>query len=562
MSDRARLRWPLLALLAVAILAAGFGTWGLVRLLRRERPQLSEILREADRELSEGRYLRTRELLEAGFRTARGETGYLRLLKRALQMAEMTAGYGDFARWAREAAGDLPGSRRLAAVAAYGVLRSGSPEDAAALLEKAPAGAELDGLAAEAHLRGLLPHARTPRLGGTLAALAGLPALQEPAELHTLGELLQEPRLALDAALLWAEQGRLEEAYAALWAQGERLESLQMMDSLESLVLIAFDAGKYREAWELLEATPELRQLPEQRIFRADLAWLLGLPERAADYYQGAIQAAPGYSWIPYLNLAALMDASGDQEGAQLFRGRAFEGFPEQNEVVLAYARDLAQNGRRAEAREALGSLLAREPGQVDARLLLLELENTRGSPALYQGRMWELFNRNPANGEVAQSLGLYLLGIRDLEGVGVVLREYGRGHGEPYPPWHLELQGALALRQGEYASAAALFRQSVDREDSWRRRYNLAVALGAAHRHEEALQELILSETRLAAAQGQIAPVRFGVLKSRVRSRIAECHSQLGDHAAARREALYALDLDPGNQHARRVLRILEGLR
>ena len=555
MSPRVRRAWLILAIAAAGGLAIGAGTLGVVRLLRRGSPGLEETIRQVDEELSRGRYLPAGELLQTGFREARGEAGHLRLLKRELQLAEMTGSYRRFARRAREAAERLPGSGPLAALAVYGALRSEHPEDAAAALARAARHHELEALEVEAHLRGLLPGGVMPRPEGRLGTLAGLPELRDPAAMHTLAGLLDEPRLDLDAALLWAAAGRFDEAFAVLWPH----RALPEMG--EALLYLAFDAGRFREAWELQGSDPGLRGLPEQMVFRGDLAWLLGMPEGAAEQYQRAIESDPDYSWVAYLNLAGLMSALGDREGARLFRQKAFERFPGRAQVVLAYARDLAEQGATPRAREILARLIEQEPEQLEARLLALELEGARGSPALYQGKMWELVNRHPGDPELTRSFSLYLLGLRDTSGAAAVLGEYERVHGEPFPAWYLELRGIVALAQGETEAASGFLRESLAGEPDWRRRYNLALVLMAGQHYEQALRELIQSESELAStAQGLDRP-ELSAGRSRVRSRIAEAQTGLGNYDAARREALYALDLDPANHQARRVLRILEGL-
>jgi len=554
-SSRVRRIWLILAIVAAGGLAIGAGTLVAIRLLRRERPGLEETIRQVDEELSKGRFLPAGELLKSGFREARGEAGYLRLLKRELQIAEMSGSYRQFARRALEAAKNLPGSGSLAVLAVYGALRSEHPEDAAAAVARAPRHRELEALKVEAHLRGLLPGGVMPRPEGRLGTLAELPGLQDPAAMHTLAGLLEEPRLDLDAALLWAGAGRFDEAFAVLWPHRG------LPEVGEALLFLAFDAGRFREAWELQGADPALRGLPEQMVFRGDLAWLLGMPERAAEQYQRAIESDPGYSWAAYLNLAGLMSGLGDQAGARLFRRKAFDRFPGQAQVVLAHARDLAEQGATARAREILAALIEQEPDHLEARLLALELEGARGSPALYQGRMWELLNGHPGDPELTRSFSLYLLGLRDTRGAAAVLGEYERVHGEPFPPWYLELRGIVALAQGDPERAAGFLRESLAGEPDWRRRYNLALVLMAGQHYEQALGELIQSETDLASAEDRVGPPGLEALRSRVRSRIAEAQTGLGNYEAARREALYALDLDAANHQARRVLRILEGL-
>ena len=537
-----------------------FGLFHGLRGFRREPRVLEEILRQVDEELSRGYSVRAESLIREGLRSVRGEAGYLSLFKRQLGLARMTGDYGGLVRDARGASKKLPGSRRLAAIAAYAAVRSEHPESAARILERSLRHPVLEGLQAEAELRGYAPARKTLRLDDSLRRLSELPGLSDPNDMHTLAGLLEEPRLDLDAALLWMRRGRVEEAFSVLWPH----RGLAFV--AEPLLFMAFDAGRYAEAWELGGALPELVEQPGHLILRGDVAWILGMPERAAAHYQQAIAIDPDYSWVPYLNLAELVASGGDSEGGRRMRAGAHGRFPVQSEVVLAHARDLAATGAADQARELIAVLIEGDPHDTTAQLLALELAGARSSPAVYQGRMWQLVNRQPDNPELVKSFALYLVGLRDIGGAAAVLAEYERSSGGALSPWFLELRGILALAQGDPERAAEYLGRSLVQVGEWRRRYNFAVVLMAGRRDEEALRELVQSETELvAAAAGRSAGpggAQLQSYRSRIRSRIAEAQVNLGSREAARREALYALDLDSANQHARRVLRILEALR
>jgi hypothetical protein len=544
------------AALAVRLLAGPSAAPWLTDLFRRRDRSLDEVVRRADEELSKGYTGRAEDALDEGYRQVRGEAGYLRLLKRELRLARIDGSYRRFARNARKAAEELPGSRSLAEAAAYAALRSEHPEEAAAVLEHSSRYENLDALRAEAYLGGWISGYRRTHLEDRLRLLAELPGVSDPNAMHTLAAALEEPRLDLDASLLWMKQGLADQAFGVLWPHRAR------PGIAEALLYIAFDAGRYTEAWQLQSENLQLNNRPDQSILRGDLAWLLGMPEAAAEQYQRTIEAYPDYSWTAYLNLAGILDAAGDPTGARDFRRRAHARFPDQAEVILAYVRDLAGTGETERASELLGSLLERDPGQVSAQLLALDLGGVRSSPALFQGRMWRLLNQHPDQPELVRSFALYLIGMRDLSAASAVLSQYERAHDGAYPPWFLELQGIVALAGGRPEEAARFLRESIVDRGEWRRRYNLALALMAGEHHAEALQELIESETELLSGETAVETLQNRVFRSRIRSRIAEAKAHLGDLESSRREALYALDLDNANHHARQVLRILDGIR
>jgi tetratricopeptide (TPR) repeat protein len=567
--NRRRRLWLYLTILG-AVAAAGAGgalafrvltgtplVTGLGFLLRPPDRALGAVLESADQEIARGYPSRAEAALEEGYRRARGELEMLRLLRRERHLAEMSGSYGRLARRARQAWEELPGSRRLAELAAYATLRGEHPEEAATVLSRTSRFAELDGLRSEAFLEGWLTE---PKLSGSaqerLRTLVELPRLGDPAAMHSLADLLEEPRLDLDAALLWMRRGEPEEAFAALRPRREE------RSMVEPLAFMAIDAGRYADAWELLGSEPASGRSAERLVLRGDLAWLLGRPEQAAEMYQEAIQLEPGYSWIPYLNLAALLEEGGDRKGARDFRRRAHALFPDRAEVVLAHARDLAGTGARAQARELVEALVEKDPSQLSAQLLSLELAGARGSPAVFRGRMWELLNRHPDDPDLVRTFALYLVSMRDLAGAEAVLSQYEQAREGAVPPWFQELRGVVVLAGGDATEAVRLLHESVTAAPGWRRRFNLALALMAANRDEEAVGELMQSESELSAAGVRMAGKQAESYRSRIRSRIAEAQLRLGDADGARREALYALDLDQGNQHARRVLRILDGIR
>jgi tetratricopeptide (TPR) repeat protein len=363
--------WLILTVLgAVAVLVAGTavgvkaltGERLLGCLLRRDDRTLENVLAAADEELSRGYASRAETTLDQGYAGARGEGETLRLLKRELALAEATGSYRRLARQARKAWDRLPGSPRLAKVAAWAALRAEDPQGAGTLLSRSSRFGELDGLRAEAFLRGWLAELR---LSGSapdrLRTLTELPTVRDPAALRTLADVIGEPRLDLDAALEWMREGRAGEAFAALWPRRENPAIT------EALLFIALDAGHYTEAWDLLARQAQSSELPDRLVLGGDIACLLGMRDQAAVRYQEAIQLDPGYSWVPYLNLAAILETSGDREGARDFRRRAYARFPERGEVVLAHARDLAAAGERGRARELVEGLLARDPSQVSA---------------------------------------------------------------------------------------------------------------------------------------------------------------------------------------------------
>jgi predicted Zn-dependent protease len=360
--------------------------------------------------------------------------------------------------------------------------------------------------------------------------------------LQRLGSDLDEPRIHLDAALLWMAQGDAESAYT--------LMSRHLEDPLfrEAGIYIAFDAGHEQAALSLLQGQTEQNissRRVDLRIMEADLTLLLDNPEAASHLYQQIVDTHPDYSWTPYLNLARIT-------GRSEYLERAYAYFPEVGSVAVSYARSLSEYGNHKQASEILESYIDENEEDFQAQLLLLEVQNTASSPAVYQGALWKLFNSHPDSRMLCEHLFLYLLEFNDLSGAASVLRHYELATGRIQEPWFLDLRAILSVAGREDAEAIRLLRQRLALEDSWQARFNLGVLLGYAHQPRQAIEQFIESENLLPAD-------RRNHNQSRIRSHIGEQYLYLGDAAAARRECEYAVDLDLSNFHAHSILRILE---
>jgi Flp pilus assembly protein TadD len=143
--------------------------------------------------------------------------------------------------------------------------------------------------------------------------------------------------------------------------------------------------------------------------------------------------------------------------------------------------------------------------------------------------------------------LSTRLLGLSDTSGAWAVLEEYQGPAGEP---WLLEARGLVKALEGDLTAGAELLKRSLDAGGDGRTRCNLAIILAASGETEAAVQQLL-------QACGQLTG---RPLESRARALLAGELLRLGNRSAARREAAYALQLDPANGRALLLLRTLEG--
>ena len=552
-----RFRNVLLILVAAVVIAGGtiYLVCATVTARRSAALRIDDLLVEADYEISLGYYEKALETLDAALDRARGAFNSLRILKRVYQISYDLNDFSILHRFARSAADSIPGSQELKEIYLYASIRASAEDSqrAVELLKRSrgdPAG-NLAYLQAEAYLAGFLDTPPETNSNPELTRIMSLitqPSL-DPYQLQRLGTDLDEPRIHLDAALLWMAEGDAESAFTVV---NRHIEDPAFR---EPSIYISYDAGHEQTALSVVQELREQGRIADRvdlQVMEADLRLILGDGGEATRLYRQIITSHPAYSWTPYLNLALIYEQNADRQTAYALRERAHAQFPAVGAVVMSYARSLTEIGDRERAAAILQSYLEEHGEDYQAQLALLDVQNTASSPVLYQAALWKLFNRHPESRMLCEHLFLYLLEFNDLSGAESALRHYQLATGRTQEPWFLDYRAVLAALHQDDAEAARLLQERLAREDSWQARFNLAVLLGRANRPDQAIEQLIEAEHLLPEEQNR-------TFRSRIRSRIGEQYLLLGDVEAARRECEYAIDLDVSNFHAHRILRILE---
>jgi tetratricopeptide (TPR) repeat protein len=552
-----RFRNVLLILVAAVVIAGGtiYLVCATVTARRSAALRIDDLLAEADYEISLGYYEKALETLDAALDRARGAFNSLRILKRVYQISYDLNDFSILHRFARSAADSIPGSQELKEIYLYASIRASAEDSqrAVELLKRSrgdPAG-NLAYLQAEAYLAGFLDTPPETNSNPELTRIMSLitqPSL-DPYQLQRLGTDLDEPRIHLDAALLWMAEGDAESAFTVV---NRHIEDPAFR---EPSIYISYDAGHEQTALSVVQELREQGRIADRvdlQVMEADLRLILGDGGEATRLYRQIITSHPAYSWTPYLNLALIYEQNADRQTAYALRERAHAQFPAVGAVVMSYARSLTEIGDRERAAAILQSYLEEHGEDYQAQLALLDVQNTASSPVLYQAALWKLFNRHPESRMLCEHLFLYLLEFNDLSGAESALRHYQLATGRTQEPWFLDYRAVLAALHQDDAEAARLLQERLAREDSWQARFNLAVLLGRANRPDQAIEQLIEAEHLLPEEQNR-------TFRSRIRSRIGEQYLLLGDVEAARRECEYAIDLDVSNFHAHRILRILE---
>jgi predicted negative regulator of RcsB-dependent stress response len=514
---------------------------------RRTESAARAVLRQVDRDISQGYLGRAGEALSRLGRLPRDEELLLGLLKRAYLLGRSSGDSSLFASLSRRASAADHRSGRLRLAAAYGMLRSGEPKAALSLLRKGAAPPEAAaGLAGEAALRtGSVFSAET----GPAAGLAALQGSRDAARFEEVARQTGAASLLLDAALLRMSEGNPD---VAVRLSSELPAGYPFDEPAGFISYDASDNASTRLRLSRLASSPA--PSPEVLLVFGDCLLLSGRPAEARRAYGEALSREPAASWVPYLNLARIAESGGDAAGADAYRARARELFPDQEEVFLDSARAAASSGSGEEAGRILSGLLARRPGSLPANLMALSLEAPRLSPEAYRGRVWKLFDASPSDPAAAGVLIEALTAVRDWKGVEEAADAFEAAGGERGDARIALYRSAAAALQGKLAEAEARLRR-VSGPARAEARYDLALVLLAGGRAAEA--RAVLAEAAAALpAGGAGAP---NSVLSLVETRTAQADLLSGDASGAGRALARALNLDPDNRLARLLARKLE---
>ncbi len=547
-------------LVTVGLLAALY--LFLVRPSAGRRPEVgAETLQRIDHDLSLGYFDSAVAALVEFSRTPQSESGYLRILKRLSAVAEARKDYEIVLGVARRAHEQIPGSLALRALYVHGALRCGGR--ALAELDATPpervrgqeaARIALNAVLAEALLVGVPSNGGTAQ-GHPLLQLRGDSAAGDPAagapaagDLERAAPAYQESRLYRDAALAHASGGEMERA--ADLAAAELVGGLH--DEVAGLLL--YDAGRWESSSERLRAVlDEDSSRLDIMMVLADARSFVGDSREAETLYRRVMSGQPALSWKPYAGVAALMAEQGDADGARAMLQKAHGLFPREPSVGIAYAGVLWGEGDREAAGTVLNGVVAASPENTSALLLQVQWGEFGQDPRGLEARLWNLHGKDQSNEAVTRELTRRLIEWGDLGSAMYAMELFEAAAGTWRPLWVDQYAGVVAAARGETQGAVDHFTACVAAKDSWVHRYNRAVVLLGLGMYG-------LAEADLLAADMFPREKRTNAQTAEIRALLAEARMRKGDLEGARRQAGYALDVDPTNLRALVIRRNLAG--
>ncbi|HUZ18645.1 MAG TPA: tetratricopeptide repeat protein [Spirochaetia bacterium] len=514
---------------------------------------LSGLLSDADRAISGGFYPRASQDLQKAMQSATTREAWLSIAKRGLQIAHGSGNYDLLRAIGREATKDLPGSQELWAIRVLAELRTGRYASARQIAGSRLSDPRFESLKTEALLRAYpgLDAAGLSLSGGERQVIETI-ASRDPGLFEALARQLGNQDLLFDASLLYAWKGEMDQAYSVL-------VGLQSQEHPIAGMLLSYDADHLDSALGYYSSMTESQRTPQTQLLADDILAAQERYDDAASGYQAFVKADPTFAWTPYADLAWLA-ASGKSKLVTTTQAvdalkPALAAFPKQPEIVLSYAWLAGESGDTSRAESALEAYLKNDPGSLDVNLLHAELSGGSGNPESLRAALWQLYYGAAAadRARVARYLGWYLFGLHDFGGLRQIFKMSSNDQGDE---WLSFYQGVYDGLNKEYASGITQFQRAFAIEARWQTLYNMGIlelkdqSAQAAESDFQKADSALIQADQTKTKSPERALVHVGLAQALVMD---------GNTEGAKRELLYALDMDPGNIRAELLLQKLD---
>ncbi|TFG62644.1 MAG: tetratricopeptide repeat protein [Spirochaetales bacterium] len=597
-----RKRLVSILLFVLLLCVIGGGIFGFFAFRRAQKAKyLEAILTQADAKIEKGLSGDAAVIISRIGRLNASARQWLSLLKRCYYISAKTGDYTLFKKYAGLAVKNIPGNEDLWACVVFADLKKpDKPEKTVANALKHLASSKYDMLKAETLLRW-----KPDMIPGTAFSdirardIMGCGADPDPEKVELILTSLDLEELFPLVPVLWLLHEKPEKAYGFMKQKQSVIpEDLQLFT--------AFDSGHFDEALVLLEDVPE-KQLSavEKLLLKGDIFMEMQEYAKAKDLYKqtsafiedtiasnnaeiarlegdskntndkSSILAEinvlkeenaglPSVQWIPYLNLAWLASIL-DEEGGFSYLLKAYDIFPEKKEILLPLGWYLVQQRQYDDAQEKLELFIRKNPKDPDISLLYLVLPSSLSNPERYRASLWELYNRYPDHTKIVQYFLWYLLGLKDKDGLSVILKKSKEIFGNA--EWIYFYEGMLnSLYPSQESSGIFLesaknsFLKAEELRDRWETLFNLGVIsikqgnLGAAQEFLEKSYSLLLK------SMGDASPAHDGNALGSILVNLAWISMQNERYDDARKKINTVLSIEPTNLEALLMLRKLEG--
>lgn len=554
-----------LTILAVLLVA------GMFYFRLKDRNNIDLQLVEVDRLIKIADYEKAESIVERVSRNLPDRYKTYRVLKRAINLSELSGDYTLFKHVAKSGVEQFSGNEDLHAYYVKALIECGELQLAKEIAEKNLNSSEYKSLLAEAILKA--------DNQDIITLTEYVNSHKNPAFFEYLAHLLNSDELLINAALLWASSGDLEKAYSIVNTLSRQYPELD--------ALITYDSGRRSEALLKLLELPHSDALKvKNRLIIADLFYSKENWSRSRFYYEEVLKDDP-LNLAAYINLSSiyLKNGSVKQSISTVEHGRSnysnmlhnlileVEGIRTHLEEAVSIEeknlQDKLLNIKEKSFKEyqsafkelsILSYNLYKEidesqsmailqqyrdlfPEDVKIELMQLRATDMETNPEILIAKLWRLINRDDDNRDVSEFLVWYLLGIENYDDISLILERTENRH--PNETWTTFYYGVIEALDGSYLEAKSDFEGLPGAEKDWVVLYNRGVIEMALGNFSEALN--LFNRSTIAIGQKDFLSGKSRYL-SQIKTKSAQVLIALNDEDEAIRLLNSAYNLDPDN--------------
>lgn len=512
------------------------------------REKFNEYLDTVDRMLKGSAYSSATSNLKKASSYAKTGINWLSIIKRAYILSEKTNDPLLFQKYTEKAFDIYPGNEDIRAFQVYSLLKQNLFSEASELSQSIRS-SYYDNLKVEA---ALTAEFSTEVIADPFSYILDmLSNADDPALFHKVGSITGNDKVLFDAAVLYMKFGDIQTAYnLAVNITGSWVND-------EAIGMIALDAGEFNQALTrfLSHNQQDLNNHNEKwamQLIIADLHQLLSHYEQSDYFYKRSLEINPSGSWNQYANYSRLLKERGRFRLSMDYLQKGIEVFPEnEKELIISMVNNQFERNRSTTERY-LKSFLVSHPDDPEANLLYIDHFPIQTTPEKYSARIWELYNKNPANRKIAEFLLWYLIGVGDLEGTTLVLDRFDRDSGRSY--WTVFYRAlSLSMAKG-FIEGENLLSESLEMRETWFSYYNLAVIQLYLGKYKDVLDNLDRAEYLLRRSN-----TVFDKNLASIKTKYASAYMNLNQIDNARIQLEEALELDHENLEAALLTRQIQ---
>ena len=506
----------------------------------REGVDLQRLIAEIDADLTAGALKQADENIRTAASAASSRREWLSVLKRAHTLGAAAGTYETLYATSKSAIARISGAEEIAALCVFAALRTGKVEIAYRYAGEYLTEERWRSLVSEAVLR-----KRALERGVLTATSSHNPLLEavfseDPDRLATAADLFGESRFSLTAALKYALRGEIAAAAYAIEPHAREYP--------KAALLLLYDAERFEDAREIFEYGKDR----ELWLLGGDIYLKLKEHDQALELYRAFIKESPGTSWIPYANAAIILGEQGRSADAMELLAAAKESIGEVRQLLLSEIIVVSESDKAAGLERLLSRYTERYPQDSDVVLISATINPTHANRIRLESALWSAFLKEPEYSRTARHLAASLIASYDQEGLSRLVRAWETANGET--AWSLFLKGYHALMNHSIEKAVEAFERSYELSPQWEIAYNLSILSARKGDYDAAIEHIRMAENTLMRNEPDAVET-----KAFLRAASARILYERGDFHIAAKEAMYAMDLDPGCNEAAILLELLK---